>query len=79
MYVDIASERCGIMELLEIEEKLGLAERLGITSGWLYTVGGDSPGIAETLAECDGRIVLGEIGQTSAEDMADRLAQLRCG
>lgn len=66
------------MELMEIQEKLGLAERLGITSGWLYTVGGDSPGIAETVAECDGRTVLGEIGKTSAEDMAGRLAQIRC-
>ena len=66
------------MELLEIQEKLGLAERLGIKSGWLYTVGGDSPGIAETAAECDGRIVLGEIGNTSAEEMAGRLAQIRC-
>ncbi len=66
------------MELMEIQEKLGLAERLGITSGWLYTVGGDSPGIAETAAECDGRIVLGEIGKNSAEEMAGRLAQIRC-
>lgn len=65
------------MELLEIEEKLGLAERLGIKHGWLYTVGGDSPGIAEDAAECDGRIVLGEIGQTSAEDMAKRLYEIR--
>ena len=66
------------MELIEIQEKLGLAERLGIANGWLYTVGGDSPGIAETAAECDGRIVLGEIGKTSAEEMAGRLAQIRC-
>ena len=66
------------MELLEIEEKLALAKRLGIASGWLYTVGGDSPGIAETAAECDGRTLLGEIGKTSAEEMAGRLAQIRC-
>lgn len=65
------------MELLEIEEKLGLAERLGIVHGWLYTVGGDSPGIAETAAECDGRTVLGEIGKTTAEEMAKNLRDLR--
>lgn len=65
------------MEFLEIEDKLGLAKRLGIVSGWLYTVDGDSPGIAETLAECDERIVLGEIGKTTVAEMAARLAQIR--
>lgn len=77
LWDDLVIERVSGVELIEIQEKLGLAKRLGIKSGWLYTLNGDSPGIAETLAECDGRIVLGEIGKTTAEEMAKRLYEIR--
>ena len=74
---DLVIERVSGVELIEIQEKLSLAERLGIVHGWLYTVGGDSPGIAETLAECDGRTIIGEIGKTTAEEMEKRLREIR--
>ena len=61
----------------EIIDKLGLAKQLGVTHGWLYTINGDSPGIAESYAECEGRIILGEIGKDSVEKMATRLAEIR--
>ena len=77
LWDDLVIERVSGVELIEIQEKLSLAERLGIVHGWLYTVGGDSPGIAENAAECDGRTVLGEIGKTTAEEMAKRLYEIR--
>lgn len=64
------------MEIHEINDKLGLAKRLGIAHGWLYTINGDSPGIAEEVAECAG-VVLGEIGRDNAEDIAAKLADIR--
>lgn len=61
----------------EIIDKLGLAKRLDVEHGWLYTLNGDSPGIAENIAECEGRIILGEIGKTPIAEMAERLAKAR--
>lgn len=68
------------MELLEIEAKLRQASRIGINQGWLYTCGGDSPGIADTLADasCCDRQPIGEIGKTPVDVMAARLAVIRC-
>ena len=77
LWDDLVIERVSGVELLEIQEKLGLAKRLGIKSGWLYTLNGDSPGIAESLSECEGRTVLGAIGETTAEEMAKNLRDLR--
>jgi len=65
-------------EFAEIESKLLLAKRQNLKTGYLYTWNGDSPGIAETLDEVGkGRIVLGEIGKNSIEEMATRLTQVR--
>lgn len=65
-------------EFVEIESKLLLAKRQNLKTGYLYTWDGDSPGIAETLDEVgEGRIVLGEIGKNSIEEMAARLTQVR--
>ena len=61
----------------EIVDKLGLAKRLGVQKGWLYTMNGDNPGIAESPEECEGRTVLGEIGKTPVTEMAEYLAQIR--
>lgn len=66
------------MERVEIENALRVAKRQHLTHGYLYTLNGDSPGIAETFDEVgEGRIILGEIGKTSIEEMATRLTLLR--
>ena len=67
----------------EINDKIGLAKRLGVVHGWLYTFRGDNPGFTEDEAEMeemkklDGYTVLGEIGKTSVGDMSAILEQVR--